>query len=286
MIRILVDTGADYLPSEMKEQQIEFVPLQIAFGETNYFDGKDLFRDDFYRMLTAGNIFPKTSQPTVSAFLEIFEDVRQKKDEMICILISSSLSGTYQNALLAKELSGYEGIYLVDSLSASSAIRFLADRACALRLQERSAPEIVKDLEALRNRLTIFFLVDTLEYLYRGGRLSKTEAALGKIAKIKPLLRLDRAGKVSVVEKCFGLTRAFQSVTRQIQACPADSAFPFYSLWSYGTENCEELEARLKSAGISADRRLQVGAAIGTHIGPRAAGVVYVSAEKAETENR
>ena len=90
MIRILVDTGADYLPSEMKEQQIEFVSLQIAFGEANYYDGKDLFRDDFYRMLTQGKIFPKTSQPSVSAFLEIFEDARQKKDEMICILISSA----------------------------------------------------------------------------------------------------------------------------------------------------------------------------------------------------
>jgi DegV family protein with EDD domain len=279
MLRILVDTGADYRKEELQEREMEFVPLQVLIGEKNYKDGIDLEREEFYKILTAGEVFPKTSQPSTMDFLEIFEDVKNKGDEMICILISSELSGTYQTAVMAKNMLEYEGIYLIDSNTATCAIRQLADYACDLRALKKSASEIVEAVENLKSRLRIFFLVDTLEYLYRGGRLSKTAATIGRLANIKPVLSLGRDGKVNIQEKCLGLSRAYKAIINHVKAERPDRNFPIYSLYSYGTENTEALEKGMNLEGYPVDERLQIGASIGTHIGPEAAAVVYVKEE-------
>lgn len=279
MIRFLVDTGSDYLPKEMKEKNIEFVPLQVLIGEKNYLDGVDLSREEFFKLLTGGEVFPKTSQPSVAAFQEIFEDVKKKGDEMICIPISSTLSGTFQSALMAKKMVDYEKIYLVDSMSATYAIKILVDHACNMRQEGRSAQEIVQALEALKKRIHIEFVVDTLEYLYRGGRLSKAAATLGTLANIKPVLGLDGEGIIKAEEKCLGLPRAYKAIIHNLQRVRPDTDFPIYTLYSYGTENTENLEKVLSQAGIPITERLQIGATIGTHIGPGAAGVIYIAEE-------
>lgn len=279
MIRFLVDTSSDYLPEEMKEKNIEFVPLQVLIGEKNYLDGVDLSREEFFKLLTEGEVFPKTSQPSVVAFQEIFEDVKKKGDEMICLPISSTLSGTFQSALMAKEMVDYEKIHLVDSLNATYAIKILVDHACKMRGDGKSAEEIVEALESLKKRIRIEFVVDTLEYLYRGGRLSKAAATLGTLANIKPVLGMDGEGIIKVEEKCLGLPRAYKAIIHKLQRVRPDTAFPIYTLYSYGTENTENLEKALNQAEIPITERLQIGASIGTHIGPRAAGVIYVAEE-------
>lgn len=279
MIRFLVDTGSDYLPKEMEEKGIEFVPLQVLIGEKNYLDGVDLNRDEFYRLLLEGEVFPKTSQPSVVAFQDIFEDVKRKGDEMICIPISSTLSGTFQSALMAKEMVDYEKIYLVDSMTATYAIKILTDHACKMREEGKPTSEIVQMLEALKKRIHIEFVVDTLEYLYRGGRLSKAAATLGTLANIKPVLGLDGEGIIKVEEKCLGLPRAYKAIIHKLQRVRPDTAFPIYTLCSYGTENTENLEKALRQAEIPVTERLQIGASIGTHIGPGAAGVIYIEEE-------
>lgn len=280
MIRLLVDTGSDYLPEEMKVKNIEFVPLQVLIGDKNFLDGVDLSREEFFRLLTGGEVFPKTSQPSVVSFQEIFEDVKKKGDEMICILISSTLSGTLQSALMAKEMVDYKNIYLVDSMTATYAIKILTDHACKMREEGRYAREIVEALEALKKRIHIEFVVDTLEYLYRGGRLSRAAATLGTLANIKPVLGLDGEGIIKVEEKCLGLPRAYKAIIHNLQRVRPDTAFPVYTLYSYGTENTENLEKMLWQAEIPITERLQIGASIGTHIGPGAAGIVYIVEEE------
>ena len=277
MIRFLVDTGSDYLPGEIREKKIEFVPLQICIGERNYLDGVELDRAEFYRMLMEKGGFPKTSQPSVAAFEEIFKDVKKKGDEMICILISSTLSGTYQSALMAKEMVDYDKIYLLDSMSATYAIKILTDYGCRLREEKKSAREILEALETLKQKIHIEFIVDTLEYLYRGGRLSKTATTIGTLANIKPVLTLDASGIIKVEEKSLGLSRAYKAIVHKLQRVHPDTGFPVYTLCSYGTENTENLEKALKQAEIPITGRLQIGAAVGTHIGPGAAGVIYVA---------
>ena len=127
MIRILVDTSSDYTVEEIKAKGLELVPMHITFGEEDYRDVYDLTKDAFYELLTSNEEFPKTSQPTPQDFVDIFEEVEEKGDELICILLSSKLSGTFQSATLAKNIVDYDNIHLVDSLGATHMIRIMAE---------------------------------------------------------------------------------------------------------------------------------------------------------------
>ncbi len=279
MIRILVDSGADYLPGELAEKHIEMVPLTVSFGADNYRDGADLTRDEFFRRLQTGGEYPRTSQPSPAAFQERFEEAKANGDEMICILLSANVSGTYQSAEIAREMTDYEHIYLVDSRTASVGIQFLADRACALRGEGKSAPEIVEELERVRGRIRVYFMVDTLEYLYRGGRLTRTEAKLGELADLKPVLTLNREGKVSVADICLGTASAVEKTARHLKNRSPEEDSPLCSLYTDGLTNCETLEAKLEKRHITVTARRRIGCVIGAHIGPGAAGIFYVERE-------
>lgn len=197
---------------------------------------------------------------------------------MICILLSSELSGTYQSAVLAKSMVEYEKIYLIDSLSATYTIKVMADYACRLRSQGVSAPKIVEEVESIKSRVRVFAALDTLEYLSRGGRISKTAAAIGDMANIKPIITLTRDGKVGILGKALGKNKAICAIKKQLQELSPDTAFPLYTIYSYGTENCEKFEEKLKQEGFAVDARLQIGSTIGSHIGPEAFGIVFVCA--------
>ena len=153
MIHILVDSAADFSKKEIEEKGIHLVPLQVSFQEEQYLDGVNLERDEFYEKLVHGKAFPKTSQPSPQEFLDVFEEVKEKGDEIICILLSSALSGTYQSAQLARSMADYDKIYIVDSLSAVVAIRMLCDTALDMAEHGHSAQEIVEELEELKGKI-------------------------------------------------------------------------------------------------------------------------------------
>lgn len=275
MIRILVDTSADYTMEEIKAQGMECVPLHITLAGNDYRDGIDLTKEKFYELLTGNEEFPKTSQPTPQDFVDIFEDVQEKGDELICILLSSKLSGTYQSATLAKNIVEYDKIHLVDSLGATHMIRIMAEYAQKLANEGDSAEKIVEALDEMKSRIKVVAVVDTLEYLCKGGRVSRTTAAIGEMAKVKPMITVAE-GEVAVIGKSLGKNKAISNALKQLEASEVDTSFPMYSLWTYGTENCEIFEERVKAAGYEVKDRLQVGATIGTHVGPGAFGVIYV----------
>ncbi len=279
MIRIIVDSGADYLPEELVRKQIEMVPLSLTFGEDVYRDGIDLTREEFFHRLTGGKEFPHTSQPSPEAFLTLFEEAKEKGDTVICITIASVLSGTFGSAAIAKQLADYEEIYLVDSKAASAGIQYLADQAVRMRDAGESAAEIVEEVGHLRDRIHIYFVVDTLTYLYRGGRLSKTGALAGKLMHMKPVLTLDEKGQVTVSELCLGSARSIEACVRHLKEEQPDPDFPVYSFFSIGLKNCGKLETRLEALGIHKYERRQIGCAIGAHAGPGAAGVAFVEKE-------
>ncbi|MGN1157111.1 MAG: DegV family protein, partial [Agathobacter sp.] len=127
MVRILVDTSADYTVEELKARNMELISLNITVDDKSYRDSVDITRADVYDMLINQGKFPKTSQPSPQDFLEIFEDVKEKGDSLVCITLSSALSGTYQSAALAKDMAECDDIYLVDSLSATYGIRHLGE---------------------------------------------------------------------------------------------------------------------------------------------------------------
>lgn len=276
MIRLLVDTAADYTLKELEEKNISLVPLTVMIGENSYLDTIELERNDLYKMLESGTDFPKTSQPSPQMFVELFEDAKNKGDEIICILISSSLSGTCQSAHLAKTMVDYDNIYIIDSLSATHAIRIMADYALKLIDEGLTASEITKRVEEMKSRVKILAAVDTLDYLCRGGRLSKTAAAIGTLANLKPLLTVSTEGKVEVIGKCIGRVKALNQLIKLLQEKKIDTDFPLYTLYAYGTESTEKLEKKLESENYSVTDRLQIGSTIGAHVGPGATGIIFV----------
>lgn len=275
MIHILLDSASDC--DITKENAHDLVPLTVSIGEKDYLAGVDLDKDTFYDLLTSGSEFPKTSQPSPQVFAEIFERIRDAGDEMIYFALSSALSGTYQSAVIAREMVGYAGIYLVDTLSATYGIAILARHAEQLRGRGASAQEIVASCEELKKRIRIVAAVDTLEYLYRGGRLSRGAAAIGTVAGVKPTITVSQDGSVAVIGKSLGRGKAMQHILKTMEGIERDESYPVDTLFSCGEENCEMLEQKLAEAGYPLGARLQIGSTIGAHVGPGAYGVLFVA---------
>lgn len=279
MIKLLVDSSADYTKEEINNQNLLLAPLNIHIQGQDYLDGVNLFPDEFYTLLTTNEEFPKTSQPSPQEFLDIFEKVKESKDELICILLSSALSGTYQSAVLAKNMVDYDGIYLVDTLSVTAGIRLMVDKAQDLICKNKSAEEICSYLDSMKSRVKILAAVDTLEYLCKGGRVSKTAATLGNMAKLKPIVSVSLDGKVDLVAKRLGMNKSISYIIDSFMEQKLNATSSIYTIYSYGMENVEKLEKKLETKGYQIDQRLQIGPAIGTHVGPGAFGVCFVIEE-------
>lgn len=281
MIRILTDSASDLTPRELAINAISVVPLSIHFGEDTYRDGETLDQQGFYELLRSRPEFPKTSQPSPADFEVYFEEARRAGDELVAVLLSSSLSGTFQGAQIAKAMVDYDDIYLVDSLSATVGERLLLLEAVKLRDQGCSAAEIAAALEALKKRICIWASLDTLEYLYKGGRLSRTAAGIGSLANMKPIITVSPEGSVSVLKKCIGQKRSMDQILQLTESKRPDPAYPFFGLYTYDRSNCEALLSRMAEQGASwpvADL-LNIGPSIGAHVGTGAYGVAYIAAE-------
>lgn len=274
MIRIVVDSSSDYTKKEIADRDITMIPLQITLNDKHYYDGIDLEKDEFYTMLMGTKEFPKTSQPSPEAFLNVFSEAKKADDEVICILLSSALSGTYQSAKLAKEMCEYDKIYLIDSLSATIGIRVLVEHARKMKNEGKSAKEIFEAIEDIKGRLMILAGVDTLEYLCMGGRVSKTVATIGGLANIKPIITVSKEGKVEVVAKRRGTNKTLMHLGELIKIYQVDDDYDIYSVYTYGEENTKKLE---ESLGLKITDRIQIGPTIGAHVGPGAFGIVFVT---------
>lgn len=280
-IQIITDSAADYSAQEIEKRQIACIPMTVTFGDTEYLDGRDITKEQFFELLTAGNDFPHTSQPSPADFLECFNNAKKAGDTVIAILISSALSGTLQNAVLAKSMAEYEDIFIVDSKIATLGMRILVDRAVKMRDNGNTPQEIVTELERLKPRLRLFAGLDTLEYLAKGGRLSKTAATLGNLANLKPLITFSDDGNVTLCGKQMGIRHACKQVAKLVMEHEPDMNYPVYLLYSYDQKNCAAFHHALQKQGLKIDspKVRGIGPIIGTHIGTGAFGIVYVAKE-------
>ena len=276
MIKFLVDSASDYSFEEAKTCDLEFVPLKVKIDNIEYQSGMNLSSDQFYELLIKTNEFPKTSQPSPQQFVEVFEKAKANHDELICVLLSSGLSGTYQSATLAKEIVDYDGIYLVDSLAATHMIRMSVEYGQKLVKQGLSAEQITEELNNFKNRVRVFATLDTLEYLYKGGRLSRMQATIGEIANIKPVVSVNESGEVYVKAKNLGINKSISYLVNLYKTSQIDENFPIYSVYTYGQDNVEKLEKKFSDQGLRFDERKQVGSTIGAHVGPNAFGFMFV----------
>lgn len=279
MIRIITGSSADFEMAEIKGLNITCVPLSVLFGEDEYKENVNITKEEFYKMLTERSDTPKTSQPTTEDFLNLFEEFKASGDEVVGIFVSSKLSGTFQGAVLAKNMCEYENCYLVDSLSATVGEQLLVREAVKMRDCGLSAKEIYNKLEEIKQNLNIYACLDTLEYLRRGGRISGASAAVGTVAHIKPIIHVDNEGVVKTYAKAIGRRKGIGTLVKTLVDNPMNADYPLYLVYSYDKENVLMLKEALEKEGfiIPDENIVNIGAVIGTHVGPGAYGYAYIA---------
>lgn len=276
MVRIIVDSTAD-LRDEIKNR-FEIVPLSVHFGETQYLDGIDIDKSKFYEMLIESDVVPTTSQPSPDAFEQVYKKVVESGDTAVVLSVSSTISGTCQSALIAAE--DYPAqIYVVDSRSAAIGTGILAELALRYVEQGLSACEIARKLNEDKDRICLVALVDTLEYLKRGGRISKTVAFAGGVLNIKPVIGLED-GNIVMLGKARGSKQGNNLLIEQInKAGGIDFSKPIL-LGYTGISDALLQKYIVDSEHIwkcNTDKLsfCQIGSVIGTHAGPGAVAVAF-----------
>ena len=281
MVRIITDSAADFEPRELTKLGVTCNPLFVMMGEREYQENVNLTKPQFFQLLSEFEDAPKTAQPSPQLLMDLFEDARQAGDEAVCITLSSALSGTYQSACMTRDLAESDRCHVVDSLNATGGQRLILEHAAGLRAEGKTTDEIIAGVEDIRSRIVLFACIDTLEYLYKGGRISQTVYKLGTLANIKPIITVEPDGSIGIPAKAMGMRKGMDLLCKQAQSRPADPAFPFYVMYTNNRSVAEALAAKLAAVGIPVpdERIIQVGAAIGSHIGPDACGLVYVAAK-------
>ena len=271
-IRIIVDSTADLTP-QVRERVI-VVPLTVHFGEEEFVDGIDLTAAEFYEKLAVSPVLPTTSQASPYAFSAAFGQAVAEGEEVIAITVSSRLSGTYQSAVIAAE--DYPGsVHVVDSRSIALGSAILTEYALGLVDEGRSAEEIVSLLEAARERIRLMAVVDTLEFLQRGGRLSKTAAIAGGLLSIKPVIALVD-GEIKVIAKGRGNKQANAMMNQQVRTAGIDTAMPM--MLGYTGTSSDLLECYCSECGDlwpEGTPRSVVCGVVGTHAGPGAVALAF-----------
>jgi len=281
-VKIIIDSASDMTVGYAKERGLDFAPLKTTLGGREYRDGMDILPDAFYGMLRANKELARTSQVNPDEFTSLFKKAVDAGDEVVMITISSGLSGTCQSAHIAA--ADFEGkVFVVDSLSATAGEQVLIERAIALRDEGRSAEEIFKELMELRGRVRLFVRVETLEYLKRGGRISKTSAILGTILGIKPVLTLSAKGKLETVGKARGNKQSHKMMNDAITACGGiDFSMPVKMTYAGDVSDGVVKAYLADSAAILGENQSkltvgQLGCVIGTHTGPGAIVIAFVA---------
>lgn len=274
-VRIIVDSSTDV--SEKYREKIQFVPLTVRFGDKEYLDGVELSKHQFYEMLVESDALPTTSQATPAAFAEYLESVASAGDSAVVITLSSKLSGTYQSAVLAAE--DYPNIYVVDSQSVAIGTGVLAQYAVELAQQGMGAEEIAQVLTQQREKVCVVALLDTLEYLKKGGRISKTVAFAGGVLNIKPVVTVQD-GAVALIGKARGSRNGNNLLVEKIrEAGGVDFGRPV--LLGYTGLSSTLLEKYVDdSKALWADHVDKLDgcllcSVIGTHVGPGAVAVAF-----------
>lgn len=201
MLRIVTDGAADILPEWKTEYGIEMIPVNILFGEKSYLQNEELDNEGFYKLVDETKRVPKTSQPSPHQFVEFYRKVAKKGDTILSIHVTAKLSGTYASAIAAaEEVKDVFKVFPIDSMSGSLGIGLMCREARKLERSGKSADEIVKYIEEIRNKVRVILTLDTLEYARMSGRVKTLQAALASVLNVKPIAVL-RNGDLAMAER-------------------------------------------------------------------------------------
>ncbi len=278
MLKIVADSGC-YLPPELISRWgIHIVPLKVHFGETEVYDEiTGISNREFYRRLTTETVFPTTSQPSAGEFLDAYRRARRDGAAHILVLtISGRLSGTFSAACTAAAMFPDVPVTCFDSQSLGLGVGLMIATAAEMNLAGESLPAILKRLQQMRRDLRVFILLDTLEYLRRGGRIGNASAWVGSLLHIKPLLTL-REGILHPLDKVRTRRKAMERMLAEVKATVPDRHTPVQlgAMHAGAPDDMAHLLATLRSHFTHIRRALsgEIGPTLGAHAGPRALAV-------------
>ena len=277
-VQFIVDSAADMLPEECKALGIAHVPLKVVFGNKEYSDAVDMTHREFYEKLIESDVMPTTCQVPPADFEAAYEKVVAAGDTAVVITMSGKLSGTYQSAMIAAQ--DYpEQVFVVDSENASLGQRILVLEGLSLKNAGCSARQIAETLDAQKKKIRLMGLLDTLEYLKKGGRISSAVALAGSLLSIKPVVSME-AGQVVMAGKARGSRQGNNLLRQMVENCGGiNFSKPFCLAYSgltdallrkYIADSAELWEGKVDTLPVAT-----IGCAIGAHVGPGAVAVAF-----------
>ena len=287
MIALVTDSTCD-LPAEIiKKYQIEIVPLTVHFEEDIYYDKIDLDSKEFYTMMESAAEIPTTSQPSVGLFIDKYEKLAAEYDQIISIHISSALSGTCESARLAAAQIDDLEVEIIDSKSTSTGLGFMVLLAAELIKAGKELKEIKNHILREREKLTIYFTVNELNYLQKGGRIGKAQALLGSVLNFNPILELSaETGEITAKEKVRGYTKTNKKMVElALEAAAGSKNINFAYIYGKDSENYQQfknrLESELKTQNYFEYQILEneIGTVLSSHTGPLVYGIVIYRGE-------
>lgn len=271
-VKIIVDSTAD-LTTDLKAQ-VSIVPLSIHFAEEEFVDGVTITHEQFYQKLTNSAQLPRTSQPSPESFSNAYKRATADGSETVVLTVAAALSGTYQSACIAAE--DFPGVRVVDSGTVAIGTGILAQLAVQLAQEGLPSAEIVRRLEQEKGRVDVIAMVDTLEYLHKGGRLSKTAAIAGGLLNIKPILAI-RNGQITVLGKARGIKQGYSLLNSEIATSGGADPHSPVLLGYTGADSTLLERYRQESSDLwpESTPHTIIGSVIGTHAGPGAVAAAF-----------
>lgn len=274
MIKVLTDSASSISPEAAQALGIRLIPMKVTFGEETYLDGVSLDGPGFYRRLSENHLLPITSQPSAGEFLQLFQELTADGSQVLCVLISHQLSGTLSSAETARDMLPGRPVHIFNTLSVSIGQGLMAVAAAQMAQAGQPLEAILARLERMRAQMRIFFVVDTLEYLQRGGRIGGAAALVGTLLKLKPLLTIEN-GRIEPSEKVRTKAKAVERMLALLEQ--GAGAAPVWVGLAHGNcaGECDKLEGAVRSRFNCVEMlKAEVGPTISTHAGP---GVLAVS---------
>ena len=273
---IITDSASDITEKEAEEMDIRLVWLKTKFSDGDFpmKTEKDFCR--FFDKLAEEKDLPMTSQPSPEEYLEFFEEAKSKGEEVLVLTLSSGLSGTINAANLAKQMSEYDKIWIIDSEQAIITQRFLVQKAAELRKEGKNTEDIVKILEDLKKRVTVCGMLDTLTYLRKGGRIPAALAVVGNMLHIKPVIEL-KDKTLTMLGKARGRSGGMKYLWKEFESYDIDREEPVYFGYTSDREIGEKfMMDTVEKYGLKNYKLYPVGGIIGTHVGPACVAISFV----------
>lgn len=275
MIRLIVDSTFDFTEEFINQHHLDVVPLSVTFGTDVYKEKIELSTEEFYKRMACSTELPKTSQPAPQLFLELFEKAYENRDQVIVMTLSSGISGTYQCACLAAGMMPEMEIEIIDTKNVTIGAQIQALEVIRMIESGLEYQAIVKKARENVSKVRMIALINTLENLVKGGRLSKAEGMVGSLIAIKPFITMDAEGKIETLSKSRGIRKGLSSMIETLKTSDIDPDKPMAAGFTSVPETMNQFLSLCDDERFHPELISSIGAVIGTHAGTNAAAAAY-----------